>query len=590
MSDLCGAWTLDGSAVDRALPEPIRRRMAARLPKRSADAIETVDGRLWLIGPSQRQAAAERCCLASVGFVAALAPGSSGLEDAWRRALAGELDGHCVLVRADLGTGVLSLYRDPTGEERLHYARLGNLLLFSSSIKPLLAHPELPARLDPGVFAQRALARVTCFGEDTLLAGVAEVKAGHRLVVEGARWLQEEIGGDRLRAGQEASVADDNLKAMLARGVRASLDGAARAAVSLSGGVDSAAVAAMAVDIVGASNVHAFTYEFDEASHPNETAHAAAVCRSLGIVQHHVLRVERRRWLDARLAMLWWSEDFRNVDKAFLLEQDEQLKQLGFDTILTGDGVGSRLEWLDSVARWLPRGAPLDWLAPYWRAFWGRSRLPSAWLGARLPSATPPYHYLHFPLVGVLHGCRLIREPSLFFPEPVREAAARALASPRVRAALEETAALPLDERLRRLVYGQALASPDLARPAAMSRRRGVRRLAPTAFASCMPALLRQRFGKPALRRLLRGRIPEALLRRPKEMTQAVAPLAWHFSYARPLKLRGLPAPFDQERAALAAPFVTGNLHHLTLWRDVFLQERRGGEPPRWDELDGAAP
>ena len=65
-----------------------------------------------------------------------------------------------------------------------------------------------------------------------------------------------------------------------------------RVAVALSGGIDSATIAALAAELLGPKNVTALTFEFDEPTHASETGFAVLTARRLGL-RHEVVTIRR---------------------------------------------------------------------------------------------------------------------------------------------------------------------------------------------------------------------------------------------------------------------------------------------------------
>ena len=123
-SQLVGAWTAPGRGP-LAMPAEIRAAMLA--PCRGDDRV--IEGEhFWMTG-SIRERSVESA--AAVGFVA-------------RRPLLGDdpPEGNYALARVDAG-GRLVLTRSVSGGERLYYTVHEQTVLFSSSLRPLLAHPAM---------------------------------------------------------------------------------------------------------------------------------------------------------------------------------------------------------------------------------------------------------------------------------------------------------------------------------------------------------------------------------------------------------------------------------------------------------------
>jgi len=206
-------------------------------------------------------------------------------------------DGVCALARADAEG--LWLYRDASGLQPLywcappgaaprHATRLAGLL-------PAVAGADGRARLHrPALHEYLRLLDVA--GPHTFVAGVQAVEPGH--------WLRVDADG-RVRSGRVPPAPvpacaryEDALDAVgqaLAASVGAALHGAARPAVLLSGGVDSALLAATAA--AQRPDLVAVTVGFDDAAH-DEAGVAARIAAHLGL-RHAVLRFGRHELLAA---------------------------------------------------------------------------------------------------------------------------------------------------------------------------------------------------------------------------------------------------------------------------------------------------
>ncbi len=176
------------------------------------------------------------------------------IEDHWAGTLE-QIDGQYALAAYDAAQARLLLARDRTGICPLFYARRGDLLLFASEMKALFASGLLRPEIDP-----RSLDAVAAFGcvpaPRTIFRGIQCLPAAHCL----------EAGGGRLRIRQywdipypdrgdyaarsEADWAEE-LRALLSASARRRLRADAPVGLYLSGGIDSASVAALIADAEG---------------------------------------------------------------------------------------------------------------------------------------------------------------------------------------------------------------------------------------------------------------------------------------------------------------------------------------------------
>ncbi len=195
------------------------------------------------------------------------------------------LNGMFALAIWDRPRGRLVLARDRMGQKPLYYAETpGGGLVFGSEPKALLAHPDVPRRLDP-----RGLARYLFYeyvpAPHSIWEGVKKLPPAHVLVWEdgratlhrywsprwdhpAARVLPFEEAAERFWERFVGAVADHR-RADVPLGV------------FLSGGLDSSSVAAAVCELQPAKGVRTFSIGFDDPSF-DESGHARAVAAFLG--------------------------------------------------------------------------------------------------------------------------------------------------------------------------------------------------------------------------------------------------------------------------------------------------------------------
>ena len=173
------------------------------------------------------------------------------------------------------------LVRDPLGIKPLYWtvsrdaASGGEVVLFASEVRALLASGAVPRRLDPAAVASY-LWHGFVVGPHTIVEGVHLLPAATILTLEagagGAR-RQREYWHLPSSADRRTSVAD--LREELASAVSLQLVADVPLGVFLSGGVDSSAVAALASRALP-GGVHTFSIGFDVPAY-DETAYAQRV-------------------------------------------------------------------------------------------------------------------------------------------------------------------------------------------------------------------------------------------------------------------------------------------------------------------------
>ncbi len=203
--------------------------------------------------------------------------------------------------------GAVHLARDPIGHRSLYYAESTGRLLFASSLHALLTSGLVPRDIDlVSVAAYLVYAYVP--GRRSLIAGIHELLPGEEVTYRDGRldrrsfWSLPPEGA----IGADWSEADQarELRRELETVVRRHLPPGRAVAASLSGGVDSSLVVALARRLHDAP-VHSYSIHFG-AQHRNELHWSAMVADHLGI-EHRILEISPAavvRELDETTAML----------------------------------------------------------------------------------------------------------------------------------------------------------------------------------------------------------------------------------------------------------------------------------------------
>jgi asparagine synthase (glutamine-hydrolysing) len=192
------------------------------------------------------------------------------------------LDGMFAFALWDSGRRTLVLGRDRAGEKPLFYWTDGDVLLFASEIRALLAHPAVPALLDP-VALVRYLAHGYVPAPLSPIGGIRKLAAAHLLVARGGRlelsrywdladWFPEPGAVDRRSPDELAAGLDERLGVAVRRRSRSDVP----FGIFLSGGIDSSTVLCYAREAHGAG-IPAFAIghedpSFDESGFAAETA------------------------------------------------------------------------------------------------------------------------------------------------------------------------------------------------------------------------------------------------------------------------------------------------------------------------------
>jgi asparagine synthase (glutamine-hydrolysing) len=214
----------------------------------------------------------------------------------WSLGLFARLDGVFALALRD-GDELL-LYRDPSGLRNLYWqAGSDGTIGFASHLGALPRPAQAPQRLGrPSLHEYLRFLEVA--PPHTLLHGAHAVEAGQALRWKGhgpavLAHMPAVSGPDAPPSSFQAAV--EGLDARLQRSVSVRLEGAARPAAFLSGGIDSALLCALAAR--EHPTLTAVTVGFDGVDY-DETPVAQRIAGHLGIA-HEVLRFSRAQFLDA---------------------------------------------------------------------------------------------------------------------------------------------------------------------------------------------------------------------------------------------------------------------------------------------------
>lgn len=456
---------------------------------------------------------------------------------AWGEACLDRFNGQWAFALWDARAGELTLARDRLGVRPVHLHEGGGRLRFASEVKALFADPEVTRAFDPvglvetfTFWAPRA--------PRTPFAGIVELPPGTLCTWRrdgtrrGRRWWRPSFPVTR-PAPRDPGEAAEALRAVLRNAVRLRM---LRADVPVgayvSGGIDSAFVAALAHEVVGAS-LHTFSLRFEDVAY-DEASYQRAVVEALGSTHHEVV-VSRRDIARTLPSVVRHTErPLLRTGPAPLFLLSSLVQEVGMKVVVTGEGADEVFGGYD-----LFREAAV-------RRFWARrpgsvlrpklfERL-YPWL-ARSPQATR----------GMALGFwkRGLQEPDApFFSHLPRWSAARALQRflrPEV-VALARAAGDPLDllaaelpedfSRWQPLARAQYLEMETLLAPYILSSQGDRVSMAHSiegrfpfldvdvvAFAAALPASMKL-LGlneKYLLKRAARGLVPEGVARRPKQ-------------------------------------------------------------------------
>lgn len=316
------------------------------------------------------------------------------------------LEGMFAICLYDPIRGEIHLIRDRFGVKPLYYAEIGGNFYFASEIKAILeALPRRPEINRQALHDYLTLRFVPA--PDTVWKAIRTLPPGHHLTYVFGSGVQRVERYWRLEFSSEAIDSGRDYPAEFSRLFLAAVEKRLMAAdvpvgVLLSGGLDSSAVSAAAVEL-GHRDFHTFSVAFGEGGEFDETPYARAVAGHIGS-RHHEVRIGRDEFVGFLPEMVRASDeplaDLASVPLYFVsrLARDEVkvvLSGEGGDELLAGynlDRLARMLDMLQGVERWFPaRVRQLLGLLPSgggttsWLRLWGRH-------GRRDMLAARPYH------------------------------------------------------------------------------------------------------------------------------------------------------------------------------------------------------
>ena len=200
----------------------------------------------------------------------------------WGIDLTLRLNGMWAFALLDREKGQLWLSRDRFGKKPLFFSQKGENIIFSSELSSIVAHSAVSSEID-----RRALTKYFAYGyvpsPSSMLQGVSKLPAGHNLVFDlHTRKSRVHRYWRLLLEPEESLIAKPDevhrlLIDKLSDAVESRLDADVPVGVFLSGGIDSSAVAALAISARKGRSIRSFSIgfedpTFDETKYSNEVA------------------------------------------------------------------------------------------------------------------------------------------------------------------------------------------------------------------------------------------------------------------------------------------------------------------------------
>lgn len=324
----------------------------------------SADDRLVVVADSRLDNRAELLGHLSEPFRSAPDPDDAELIAAsyrvWGRDFPAHLLGDFAFALWDARKKLLLAARDPLGIRRLHYATAGSRLCIATEPSQLLCHPAISADLDDATIADY-LCGLLDPPERTMFRQVRALRPGHWLLAVGGKVATQrfwDADPTHIIRYKDRSQYAEQLRETLRQAVSDRLPKAARSSIgiSLSGGLDSCSVAALAADELSGDPLQrrlvSASLTFEELPTCDERPYIEEMTRSLGISSAWVpadrfgFFADTPSHPDPNTPFMAWESAFRTLFQT--------LRGFGTSTVLTGLGgdeflTGNRLAYFDRL-------------------------------------------------------------------------------------------------------------------------------------------------------------------------------------------------------------------------------------------------
>jgi asparagine synthase (glutamine-hydrolysing) len=239
----------------------------------------------------------------------------------------------------DRRDATLHLVRDRLGVKPLYYAWTGRSLVFGSEIKAILASGHVEQTINPRAIWDYLTFRYVPAPE-TIWAGIRKLPPGHRLSVR-AGTLQPEIArwwGLAMRTAGPATPDAEyeyEFAELFDDAVRLRMLADVPVGITLSGGLDSSAVAAAAR--AGGCNLKTFCVAFADSPETDELSRARQVANHLGADQQEIV-IGRREFMDFLPDLVWYTDEPLADLASVPLYYVSKLARKNVKVVLSGEG------------------------------------------------------------------------------------------------------------------------------------------------------------------------------------------------------------------------------------------------------------
>ena len=236
----------------------------------------------------------------------------------------------------------LWLVRDPFGIKPLFFSVRSGVLAFASEIRPLVDLGFASRVIEPGPLFDYLRHAITDHGEQTPIAGVRQLMGGHSLTIDidavtaptPKRYWSPSFGA---RKSTSVASAADELRELFTGSVRFHLRADVPVATTLSGGIDSSAIAGTIARVQGMSSLATFSYIADDPA-LGEERFVDAAAASAGVVPRkiHLAPDQLANELDSLI--LQQEQPFTTTSMWAQSRVFQRVHDDGFKVVLDGQG------------------------------------------------------------------------------------------------------------------------------------------------------------------------------------------------------------------------------------------------------------
>jgi asparagine synthase (glutamine-hydrolysing) len=237
----------------------------------------------------------------------------------------------------------LTLVRDRMGVKPLYYYHDGRTFLFASEIKAILASGLVDRSIN-----RQALWDYLTFrfvpGPETIWKNIRKVPPGHLLELSKSGeprvtryWHSDVHADDGAGGAYSEEQADREFAELFLDSVRLRLESSdVPVGVMLSGGLDSSAVAAAAIEL-GHRNFHTFSVGLEQGGYYSELPHARQVAKHVGANYHEVV-IGQKEFLRTLPELVHYSDEPLADLASVPLLALSRLAQRDVKVVLSGEG------------------------------------------------------------------------------------------------------------------------------------------------------------------------------------------------------------------------------------------------------------